>query len=145
MNRFQNSCGCADRCPPPCPAPFRPRPFRAQYWVCRWGPKGGQGIQGVPGRIGPTGPQGVQGLQGVPGAPGAIGPTGPQGQTGATGVAGPQGPQGIQGVAGAAGAVGATEPAFYAQHCFRFKAGRPACYIAAFCSIGVSALCSHSM
>ena len=106
MNRFQNSCGCADRCPPPCPAPFPPPPFPPQYV------------------LGPTGPQGVQGIQGVPGP---IGPTGPQG------------------VAGAAGAVGATAPAFYAQHWFRFKAGRPACYIAAFCSIGVSALCSHSM
>lgn len=91
MNRFQNSCGCADRCPPPCPAPFPPPPFPPQY------------------------------------------------------VLGPTGPQGPQGVEGTAGAVGPTEPAFYAQHWFRFKAGRPACYIAAFCSIGVSALCSHSM
>ncbi len=110
MNRFQNSCGCADRCPPPCPAPFPPPPFPPQYVLGPTGPQGVQGIQGVPGPIGPTGPQGVQGLQGVPGAPGAIGPTGPQGQTGATGAAGPQGPQGIQGVAGAAGAVGATGP-----------------------------------
>ena len=110
MNRFQNSCGCADRCPPPCPAPFPPPPFPPQYVLGPTGPQGVQGIQGVPGPIGPTGPQGVQGLQGVPGAPGAIGPTGPQGQTGATGAAGPQGPQGIQGVAGAAGAAGATGP-----------------------------------
>ena len=42
MNRFQNSCGCADRCPPPCPAPFPPPPFPPQYV------------------LGPTGPQGVQ-------------------------------------------------------------------------------------
>ena len=67
---------------------------------------------------------------------------------GPTGPTGPIGPQGIAGAAGAVGPTGATgptEPAFYAQHWFRFKAGRPACYIAAFCSIGVSALCSHSM
>ena len=73
---------------------------------------------------GPTGPTGPIGPQGIAGAAGAVGPTG------ATGPTGPTGP---------------TEPAFYAQHWFRFKAGRPACYIAAFCSIGVSALCSHSM
>ena len=71
MNRFQNSCGCADRCPPPCPAPFPPPPFPPQYVLGPTGPQGVQGIQGVPGPIGPTGPQGVQGLQGVPGAPGA--------------------------------------------------------------------------
>ena len=70
MNRFQNSCGCADRCPPPCPAPFPPPPFPPQYVLGPTGPQGVQGIQGVPGPIGPTGPQGVQGLQGVPGAPG---------------------------------------------------------------------------
>ena len=55
MNRFQNSCGCADRCPPPCPAPFPPPPFPPQYVLGPTGPQGVQGIQGVPGPIGPTG------------------------------------------------------------------------------------------
>lgn len=130
------------------------------------GPRGPKGEQGPQGQIGPQGERGPAGQKGETGSgfkvlgyygtkaalDAAQKATAVAGDAYGVGTAEPYDIYIFDGITGEfinngplQGAKGDTEPAFYAQHWFRFKAGRPACYIAAFCSIGVSALCSHSM